>query len=85
MLDLGHEPLDVVANAALAEFAEAGEVAPDLRRVHVGERAQLLAGDRLLAFLAGLTEHLEIPRQARCDAQRQAFGDYVADRHSAGH
>ena len=35
---------------------------------------QLLGGDRLLAHLLGLGEHLEVARQARGDAERQALG-----------
>src|SRR4030095_12958586 len=39
---LGDEPGDVVADAALAELAEAGEISPDLRGVDVGVVGQLL-------------------------------------------
>src|SRR6185503_18625821 len=60
---------------ALAELAEAGEVAPDLRRVDVGVLRQLLRGDRLLAHLARLREHLEVAREARRDAEREAVGE----------
>ncbi len=71
LADLRDERLDVVADAALAELAEAGEVAADLGRVDVRVVGELLRGDRLLAHLLGLREHLQVARQPRRDAQRQ--------------
>ncbi len=71
LADLRDERLDVVADAALAELAEAGQVAADLRRVDVRVVGELLRGDRLLAHLLGLREHLQVARQARRDAERQ--------------
>ncbi len=65
--------LDAVADAALAELAEAREVAADLGRVDVRVLGQLLRGDRLLAHLPGLDQHLQIARQPRGDAQREAL------------
>ena len=62
-----------VADAALAELAEAGEVAADLGRVDVRVLGQLLRGDRLLAHLARLGQHLEVAREARRDAEREAL------------
>ena len=63
--------VDVVADAALAELAEAGEVAADLGRVDVGVLGELLRGDRLPAHLARLGQHLQVAREARRDAQRE--------------
>ena len=74
LADLRDERVDVVADAALAELAEAGQVAADLRRVHVRVLGELLRGDRLLAHLAGLGQHLQVAGEARGDAQRQAVG-----------
>ena len=72
--DLGDERLDVVADAALAELAEAGEVAADLGRVDVGVVGELLRGDRLLAHLLGLGQHLQVAREPCGDSQRQSLG-----------
>ena len=72
LADLGDQRVDVVADAALAELAEARQVAADLRGVDVGVLRQLLRGDRLLAHLAGLRQHLQVARQARGDAQGEA-------------
>ena len=65
--------VDVVADAALAELAEAGEVAADLGRVDVGVLGELLRGDRLAAHLARLGQHLQVAREARGDAEREAL------------
>jgi hypothetical protein len=73
LADLADERVDVVADAPLAELAEPGEIAADLRRVDVCVVRQLLGGDRLLAHLLGLREDLEIARQARRDAEREAL------------
>ena len=69
--------VDVVADAALAELAEAGEVAADLGRVDVRVLGELLRGDRLAAHLAGLDQHLQVAREPRRDAEREpvAVGD----------
>ena len=67
------ERVDAVADAALAELAEARQVAADLGRVDVGVLGQLLRGDRLLAHLAGLDQHLQVARQPRGDAEREAL------------
>ena len=71
LADLRDERLDVVADAALAELAEARQVAADLGRVDVRVVRELLRGDRLLAHLLGLREHLQVARQARRHAERQ--------------
>jgi hypothetical protein len=42
LADLRDQRIDVVAHAALAELAEAGQVAADLGRVDVGEVRELL-------------------------------------------
>ena len=76
LADLRDQRVDVVADPALAELAEARQVAPDLRRVDVRVLGQLLGGDRLLAHLARLREHLQVARQARGDAERQAVGPW---------
>ena len=48
--------------AALAELAEPGEVAADLRRVHMGVVGELMRGDRLATYLARLGHHLQVSR-----------------------
>ena len=82
LADLGDERVDVVADAALAELAEAREVAADLGRVDVRVVGELLRGDRLLAHLARLDQDLEVAREPRRDAEREALavaGDSVVD------
>src|SRR4051812_8328235 len=71
LADLADQAVDVVADPALAELPEAGQVAPDLRRVHVGVPGELLRRDRLLAHLAGLGEHLQIAREPGGHAERK--------------
>ena len=71
LADLADQRVDVVADAALAELAEAGEVAADLGRVDVRVLGELLRGDRLAAHLAGLGQHLQVAREARGDAERE--------------
>ena len=71
LADLRDQRVDVVADAALAELAEARQVAADLRRVDVRVVGELLRGDRLLAHLLGLRQHLQVARQARGDAERE--------------
>ena len=73
LADLRDQRVDVVADPALAELAEAGEVAADLGRVDVGVLGELLRGDRLAAHLARLRQHLQVAREARGDAQREAL------------
>ena len=73
LADLRDQRVDVVAHAALAELAEAGQIAADLRRVDVGVVGELLRRDRVLAHLLGLGEDLEVARQAGGDAERQAL------------
>ena len=90
LADLRDERVDVVAHAALAELAEAREVAADLRRVDVRVVGELLRGDRLAAHLARLRQHLQVARQARRDAERQPLGRNrgvlgVAGRFAVGH
>jgi polysaccharide pyruvyl transferase CsaB len=55
----------------LAELAEGGQVAPDLRRVDVRVVRDLLRGDALLAHLPRLRQDLEVTTQSRGDANRQ--------------
>src|SRR5215210_3269777 len=71
LADLRHERVDVVAHAALAELAEAGQVAPDLRRVDVRVVGQLLGRDRLAPHLLGLGQHLQISRQPGSHPERE--------------
>ena len=66
--------LDRVADAALAELAEVREVAADLRRVDVRVLGDLLRRDPRLPHLPRLRQHLEVPGQARRDADVQALG-----------
>src|SRR4051812_16628177 len=77
LANLPEERVDVVADAPLAELAERGEVAPDLRRVDVRVVGDLLGGDSLLAHLLGLREHLEIAGEARGHTD----GEPLAPRH----
>ena len=72
LADLRDERVDVVADAALAELAEAREVAADLRGVDVRVLRELLRGDRLLAHLLGLGQHLQVAGQAGGNAQGRA-------------
>jgi hypothetical protein len=77
LADLPHQRLDVVADATLAELAEAREIAADLGRVDVGVVGEFLGGDRLAAHLAGLGQHLQVTREAGGDAKREALA--IAD------
>ena len=81
LADLRDQRFDVVADAALAELAEAGEVAADLGRVDVGVLGELLRGDRVAAHLARLRQHLQVAREPRGDAQREPL---AFDREAAG-
>ena len=73
LADLRDERVDVVAHAALAELAEAGQIPADLRRVDVRVVRELLRGDGVLAHLLRLGEDLEIARKTRSDPERQAL------------
>ncbi len=70
--DLAREPVDVVADAALAELPEPGEVAPDLGRVDVRVLADLLRGDPLLAHLLRLRQDPQVLAEPGRDADRKA-------------
>ena len=74
LADLRDQRVDVVAHPALAELAEPGQVAADLGRVDVRVVGELLRGDRLLAHLLGLGEHLQVAREAGRHAEREALG-----------
>ena len=74
LADLGDERIDVVADPALAELAEAREVAADLGRVDVRPGGEVLRGDRLPAHLAGLDQDLQVAREPGRDAERKAIG-----------
>jgi len=65
LADLGDQRVDVVADAPLAELAEPREVAANLGRVDVRVVGQLLRGNRVLAHLARLGQHLEVARESR--------------------
>ena len=73
LADLLDQRLDVVAHPALAELAEAGQVAADLGRVDVGVVRELLRGDRALAHLPGLGQHLEVAGEPRRDPERESI------------
>ena len=73
LADLRDQRVDVVAHAALAELAEAREVAADLGGVDVRVVGELLGGDRLLAHLAGLGQDLQVAREPRGHAEREAL------------
>jgi hypothetical protein len=72
LADLGQEAIDRVAHPALAELAEVGEVAADLRRVDARVVGDLLRGDPVLAHLLGLGEDLQVPGEARCHTDADA-------------
>src|SRR5919112_59892 len=72
--DLRHQRIDVVAHSALAELAEARQVAADLRGVHVRVVRELLGRDRLAPHLLRLGQNLEISRQSGSDPERQPLG-----------
>jgi len=71
LADLAEQRVDVVTDTALAELAEGGQVAADLRRVDVRVGGDLLRGDPLLAHLLRLRQHLQVPGQARRHTDRQ--------------
>jgi hypothetical protein len=71
--DLPEQRVDVVADAALTELPEGGEIAPDLGGVDVGVVRDLLRGDAFLPHLLRLGQDLEVPRKTRGDPNRQAI------------
>jgi hypothetical protein len=75
LANLRDERLDVVAHPPLAELAEARQVTPYLGGVDVRVVGEFLRGDRLLAHLPGLREHLQVARQARGDAKREPISN----------
>ena len=77
LADLRDQRVDVVADAALAELAEPGQVAAYLRGVDVRVVGELLRGDRLAAHLLGLGQDLEVARQPRRHSQREALSGAV--------
>jgi hypothetical protein len=60
------EPRNVVADAACAEFTEAGEVFSNLRRVEMEPLRKFRRGDGLLSVGFEIGEAAEIDRQATC-------------------
>ena len=74
LADLAEQRVDVVADAALAELAEAGQVPADLGGVDVRVVGDLLRGDALLPHLLGLRQDLEIAGESRRDTHGQPFG-----------
>ena len=78
LADLRDQRVDVVAHSALAELAEARQVAADLGGVDVRVVGQLLGRDRLPAHLLGLREHLQVARQPRRHPERQPLGRRLA-------
>src|SRR5215211_6345395 len=71
LADLADQRVDVVADATLAELAEAGKIAAYLGGVDVGVVRELLRGDRVLAHLPRLGEHLQVPGESRGHSQRE--------------
>ncbi len=72
--DLRHERVDVVAHPALAELAEARQVAADLGGVDVRVVRQLLGRDRLAPHLLRLGQDLQVSRQSGRDPEREPLG-----------
>src|SRR5262249_32759438 len=73
LADLGDQEVDVVADPALAELAEAGEVAADLGGVDVRVLADLLRRDRVAPLLLGLGQDLQVSGQSGGDADGQSM------------
>ena len=71
--DLLDQRVHPVADAPLPELPEARQVTADLRRVDVGVLGELLGGDRVLPHLPRLDQDLEVARQPRRNAERQAI------------
>src|SRR5262249_40418793 len=70
LADLVEQGVDRVADAALAELAEPGQIATDLRGVDVRVLRDLLRGDPVLPHLSRLCEDLQVAAQPRCDSDR---------------
>src|SRR4051812_11909638 len=79
LADLPEQRIDVVADPSLAELAERGEVAPDLRRVDVRVLRDVLGRDRAPPHLLGLRQDLQVAREPRCHADRKAFGHQYSE------
>jgi hypothetical protein len=77
LADLAEQRVDLVTDTALAELAEGGQVAADLRRVDVRVVGDLLRGDPLLPHLPGLREHLEVPGEPSRDPDRQPLRQLI--------
>ena len=73
LADLRDERIDVVAHAPLAELAEAREVTPDLRGIHIGVLGDGLARDGGLPHPLRLREHLQVPGEPCCDSECELF------------
>src|SRR5262245_14246084 len=69
--DLADQQVDVVADAALAELAESGQVPADLSRVDVRVLGDRLRGDGGLPHLLRLRQHLQVSGQPRGDPKRE--------------
>ena len=80
--DLAEQRVDVVAHSALAELAERGEIAPDLRRVDVRVVRDLLGRDPGLAHLLRLRQNLQVAAEPSRDADGQTIGRRRALRRS---
>ena len=76
--DLLDQRVDVVADPALAELAEPGQVAADLGGIDVGVLGDRLRGDAGLPHLLGLCQHLEIAGEPRGDPEGEAVSGHGA-------
>src|SRR5687768_5589522 len=74
LTDLLEERVRAIPDTTLTELPERREVAPDLRGVDVRVLRDLLRRDPLLAHLARLGQHLQVPAQAGGDSHRETFG-----------
>ena len=76
--DLAEQRVDVVADPALAEAPEAGQIPTDLGGVDVRVLRDLLRRDPVLAHLLRLREHLQVAAEPRRHAHCQSLRHRVS-------